>query len=76
MTCPFCDFGAIVENDDDKEFRCQNKECQIVSCRKCRVESHIPLSCEGNSLQLNSFNRRTCKGTHTLSKTSSGRSDE
>ena len=46
MTCPFCDFGAIVENENDKEFRCQNKECQIISCRLCRLESHIPLSCE------------------------------
>src|SRR5579859_1243074 len=49
VTCPFCDFGAIVENQDDKEFRCQNSECKIISCRSCRLESHIPLSCEGGS---------------------------
>jgi len=47
VTCPFCDYGAIMENENDKEFRCQNNECQIVSCRICRAESHIPLSCEG-----------------------------
>jgi len=46
ITCPFCDYGAIVEDENDKEFRCQNKECEIVSCRSCRSESHIPLSCE------------------------------
>ena len=48
VTCPFCDFGAILENENDKEFRCQNKDCQIISCRLCRAESHIPLSCEGS----------------------------
>ena len=46
VTCPFCDYGAIVEDENDKEFRCQKKECEIVSCRLCRSESHIPLSCE------------------------------
>jgi len=50
VACPFCDYGAIVENDNDKEFRCQNTECEKVSCRACRAESHIPLSCEGCSL--------------------------
>ena len=49
VTCPFCDYGAILEDENDKEFRCQNKECEKVSCRACRVESHIPLSCEGCS---------------------------
>jgi hypothetical protein len=47
VACPFCDFGVIVENENDKEFRCQNKDCQIVSCRLCRKETHVPLSCEG-----------------------------
>jgi TRIAD3 protein (E3 ubiquitin-protein ligase RNF216) len=47
VTCPFCDYGAIMENPDDKEFRCENKDCSIVSCRVCREETHIPLSCEG-----------------------------
>jgi E3 ubiquitin-protein ligase RNF216 len=48
VACPFCDYGAIIEDDNDKEFRCQNKECGIISCRSCRAESHIPLSCEGS----------------------------
>jgi|ERR1700738_1114722 len=47
VTCPFCDYGAIVEDDGDKEFRCQNEDCKTVSCRSCRKESHIPFSCEG-----------------------------
>ncbi|KAL8947596.1 MAG: hypothetical protein Q9222_006136 [Ikaeria aurantiellina] len=46
-TCPFCDFAAICPPIEvDKEFRCDNPECQRVSCRKCRLVTHIPMSCE------------------------------
>ncbi|KAI9836388.1 MAG: hypothetical protein M1819_001418 [Sarea resinae] len=45
--CPFCDFAAIYPSvEEDKEFRCENPECQKVSCRLCNVETHVPLSCE------------------------------
>lgn len=45
--CPFCDFAAECPPIEvDKEFRCSNPECQNVSCRKCKVATHIPLSCE------------------------------
>ncbi|KAL8906506.1 MAG: hypothetical protein Q9207_001992 [Kuettlingeria erythrocarpa] len=46
-TCPFCDFAAICDPIEvDKEFRCGNPECEKVSCRKCRIVTHIPMSCE------------------------------
>ncbi|KAL8732490.1 MAG: hypothetical protein Q9166_002704 [cf. Caloplaca sp. 2 TL-2023] len=46
-SCPFCDFAAECPPiETDKEFRCENPECQKVSCRKCRLVTHIPLSCE------------------------------
>ncbi|KAL9000092.1 MAG: hypothetical protein Q9169_001167 [Polycauliona sp. 2 TL-2023] len=45
--CPFCDFAAECPPIEvDKEFRCGNTECQKVSCRKCKVATHIPMSCE------------------------------
>ncbi|KAI4219412.1 MAG: hypothetical protein L6R36_008339 [Xanthoria steineri] len=45
--CPFCDFAAECPPVEvDKEFRCGNTECQKISCRKCKVATHIPLSCE------------------------------
>lgn len=46
--CPFCDFKAIVPTSvqEDREFRCANDSCGIVSCRLCKLETHIPLSCE------------------------------
>lgn len=45
-TCPFCPFAAEYPPVEiDKEFRCQNPECEYVSCRLCRQETHIPKSC-------------------------------
>lgn len=44
--CPFCDFKAICPPKEiDREFRCQSDHCGIVSCRLCKLETHIPLSC-------------------------------
>ncbi len=46
-SCPFCDFAAICAPvEEDREFRCANPECEKVSCRLCKHETHIPLSCE------------------------------
>lgn len=45
--CPFCDFKAICPPVDvDREFRCENYKCEIVSCRLCHLETHVPLTCE------------------------------
>ncbi|OCK85963.1 hypothetical protein K432DRAFT_438909 [Lepidopterella palustris CBS 459.81] len=45
--CPFCDFKAECPPVEvDKEFRCQKPDCKIVSCRLCRLETHIPQTCE------------------------------
>ncbi|GAA6014563.1 hypothetical protein JCM11491_004542 [Sporobolomyces phaffii] len=45
--CPFCSFAMYIENENERLFRCLNKEeCGKVSCRKCRKEGHVPLSCE------------------------------
>lgn len=46
VECPFCSYAAVVENDQDKEFRCQAPKCRRVSCRLCKELTHIPLSCE------------------------------
>jgi len=46
-TCPFCPFAAEYPSVEiNKEFRCQNPDCELVSCRLCREETHVPKSCE------------------------------
>ncbi|KAI8867873.1 hypothetical protein GQ42DRAFT_164510 [Ramicandelaber brevisporus] len=45
-TCPFCPYGEIIDNPDEKELRCKNPECEIISCRSCKKRSHIPWTCE------------------------------
>jgi len=45
-TCPFCPYAAEYPPVEvDKEFRCQNPECDEISCRLCRKPTHIPKSC-------------------------------
>lgn len=45
--CPFCDYKAIAPPiEEDFEFRCANPECEKVSCRRCKANTHVPISCE------------------------------
>ncbi|KAK8156267.1 hypothetical protein IWX90DRAFT_228017 [Phyllosticta citrichinensis] len=45
--CPFCDFKMICAPKlVDREFRCLNEDCAVVSCRLCRQETHVPFTCE------------------------------
>ena len=47
VSCPFCPYAAeCPPTEADKEFRCENLDCKIVSCRLCKRKSHIPKSCE------------------------------
>ncbi|SPN99881.1 uncharacterized protein DNG_02733 [Cephalotrichum gorgonifer] len=46
-TCPFCPYAAeCPPAEEDREFRCENADCKVVSCRLCRRETHIPKTCE------------------------------
>lgn len=51
-SCPFCDYACVIENEEEKLFRCQNDDCLAVSCRKCKKHDHLPRSCKGESLRL------------------------
>jgi TRIAD3 protein (E3 ubiquitin-protein ligase RNF216) len=44
--CPFCEFFCIMENSNDIELKCQNPKCLKISCRKCKLETHIPERCK------------------------------
>ncbi|KAL9585466.1 MAG: hypothetical protein Q9212_001499, partial [Teloschistes hypoglaucus] len=66
-SCPFCDFAAICPPIEfDKEFRCSNPECEIVSCRKCRLITHIPLTCEESKKENGISERHLIEEARTM----------
>lgn len=66
-SCPFCDFAAICPPIEfDKEFRCSNPECEIVSCRKCRLITHIPLTCEESKKEHGISERHLIEEARTM----------
>ena len=34
--CPHCEYKVVIENDQEKLFRCQNEDCMAVTCRQCK----------------------------------------
>lgn len=34
--CPFCEYKCVIENENERLFRCENEECGAVSCRGCK----------------------------------------
>ncbi|MCJ1384544.1 hypothetical protein MMC17_007661 [Xylographa soralifera] len=45
-SCPFCDYAAIYPPVmENKEFRCKMPDCERISCRLCKADSHLPLTC-------------------------------
>ncbi|ORX36468.1 hypothetical protein BD324DRAFT_651707 [Kockovaella imperatae] len=45
-SCPGCDYAAIIENPQEKLFKCENEACMQISCRQCKRPDHIPRTCE------------------------------
>jgi hypothetical protein len=37
-TCPACDYAVIIDDPQEKLFRCQKDGCRKVTCRQCRRE--------------------------------------
>lgn len=65
-TCPFCDFAAICPPvEEDREFRCYNPECAEVSCRLCKLKSHIPLTCAESKKENGVSERRVIEEART-----------
>ena len=46
-SCPFCPYAAEYPRVEiNKEFECQAPDCLKISCRLCKLESHIPKTCK------------------------------
>ena len=43
--CPHCDFKIIIENPNERLFRCQNEECGVVTCMECKKPVRSSESC-------------------------------
>ncbi|KAJ3908568.1 hypothetical protein F5879DRAFT_316503 [Lentinula edodes] len=45
--CPFCEYKCVIENPNEKLFRCGNEEtCGAITCRQCKKTDHLPKSCK------------------------------
>ncbi|KAI5119963.1 hypothetical protein M0805_004343 [Coniferiporia weirii] len=44
--CPFCEYKVVIDNPQEKLFRCEREECEAVSCRACKKIDHLPKSCK------------------------------
>ncbi|KAJ8487522.1 hypothetical protein ONZ45_g14302 [Pleurotus djamor] len=44
--CPFCEYKVVIDNPDEKLFRCEREECGAVSCRACKKLDHLPKTCK------------------------------
>ncbi|KAJ7591319.1 hypothetical protein C8J56DRAFT_935212 [Mycena floridula] len=42
--CPFCEWKCVIENPDEKLFRCGG--CEVITCRSCKKLDHLPKSCK------------------------------
>ncbi|WWD08748.1 hypothetical protein V865_006861 [Kwoniella europaea PYCC6329] len=58
-SCPSCPYATIIDNPDEKLFRCMNEECGQVTCRGCRKKEHIPKTCAEVEADLKLNNRHT-----------------
>ena len=34
--CPFCEYKVVIDNAEEKLFRCENDDCGVISCRSCK----------------------------------------
>ncbi|KIY45011.1 hypothetical protein FISHEDRAFT_18691, partial [Fistulina hepatica ATCC 64428] len=44
--CPSCEYKCVIDNPDEKLFRCENEDCGAVTCRQCKKVDHLPKSCQ------------------------------
>ncbi|KAJ7709797.1 hypothetical protein B0H17DRAFT_238676 [Mycena rosella] len=63
--CPFCDYKCVIENEQEKLFRCGSEDCAAVSCRQCKQLDHLPKSCKEMQEDKNLDGRHTIEEAMT-----------
>ncbi|KFA72165.1 hypothetical protein S40288_07077 [Stachybotrys chartarum IBT 40288] len=55
-SCPRCHYAAEYPPiEQNRDFRCENRDCGMVSCRQCRHDAHGPKTCDDASQARASF---------------------
>ncbi|KAK7417329.1 hypothetical protein QQX98_004606 [Neonectria punicea] len=58
-SCPFCPYAAEYPSVEvNREFQCENPSCQLISCRLCQLESHVPKTCHEAAMERGVSARR------------------
>jgi TRIAD3 protein (E3 ubiquitin-protein ligase RNF216) len=55
--CPFCEYRCVIDNDQEKLFRCRRMECMQVSCRACKKS----VGCIFREMMLGSLMSNSCR---------------
>jgi len=67
VSCPFCPYQTIMDNQEDKVVRCLNPECGRDSCRMCKLSNHLPYSCKEYQEEVLGASRRRIEEELTMS---------
>ncbi|KAK7429872.1 hypothetical protein QQZ08_003491 [Neonectria magnoliae] len=58
-SCPFCPYAAEYPSIEvNREFQCENPSCQLISCRLCQLETHVPKTCHEAAMERGVSARR------------------
>lgn len=63
--CPFCEYKCVIENPNEKLFRCGNEEtCGAITCRQCKkiVNEYLLSSSTSSDYVYQDHLPKSCKG--------------
>lgn len=68
--CPFCEYKVVIENEEEKLFRCESEECGAVTCRECKKPVcfflYIFLLFDESGFFFQDHLPKSCKGAYSL----------
>jgi E3 ubiquitin-protein ligase RNF216 len=68
--CPFCEYKVVIDNPEEKLFRCENANCMSMTCRSCKkAVSRSEMCC----VQIIKHNKKNCVFKDHLPKSCKGK---